>query len=218
MVGPQGPAGPTGPQGPPGPVNYPGTGSLSAAHTLAPPVAINLSTEGVSDWFAPANSVSGNYHSKMLGGQMAKSFDWVAAGQILFTQTGSFSVSSIPSDDASGLGLTSLTNDQGVLTSSASLKGFGFRLRAPASSTAVRTLKIYCSSFSTAFTLTAHLSDGSAADVTDTVDVGSDGYNYFVWTVTYQAARDGQEVEVSALVSTNYGFTPNVKFVAATLH
>ena len=208
--------GPVGPQGPSGPTNYPGSGSLNASHTLAPSSVINLSVEGARDWFAPAGSTSGNYHSKMLGGQIMKSFDWVTAGGAFFAQGSSYSINSAASDDATGLSLASFKTDQGMFMPGSGT-GFGFRLRAPANSSEVRTLKLYCSVFSGALTLTAHLSDGSAADVTDVVDVGAAGYNFFVWTVSYQSARDGQEVELSGILTTNRGSTPNVKFIAATL-
>jgi len=145
-----------------------------------------------------------------------KSFDWVTAGNTLFTQGSSHSINSAASDDAAGLSLASFTTDQGVFTSGSGTR-FGFRLRAPANSSEVRTLKVYCSVFSGALTLTARLTDGSAADVTDVVDVGAGGFNFFVWTITYQSARDGQEIELSGILTTNRGSRPNVRFVAATL-
>jgi hypothetical protein len=153
----------------------------------------------------------------MLGGQIMKSFDWITAGQNLFIQAGSFSLSSVASDDAFGTALKSLTTDQGVFTSSGLATGFGFRFRAPASNTGPRKLNIYCSVFSGGVTLTARLTDGSAADVTDIVDSGSGGYNYFVWTVNYESAHDGQELEISVVLTRNGGSSPNVKFAAATL-
>ncbi len=219
-TGDVGPQGPTGPQGPPGPELYPGTSSLVAWHTLSPIASVNVSTAGTKDWFAPGGTMPGNaasYHSKMLGGQILKSFDWVVGSANPFTQASPYSISSVASDDANGAELTSVTIDQGVFTPSASLTGFGFRFRAPASNGGVRKLNIYCSAFSAGVTLTAHLTDGSAPDVTDIVDTGSAGYNYFVWTINYQSARDGQELAISAIVTRNGGSSPNLKFVAATL-
>jgi len=214
--GPVGPIGPIGPQGPPGPVNYPGTGSLTVSHMISPNPVLNLSAEGTKDWFAPGGSTTGNVHSKLLGGRIMKSFDWVTDGQTLFTQPGSFSISSNTSDDAAGSRLTSSTTDQGLLTY-AGATGIGYRLRVPASSTGTRTLKIYSSVFSAAVTLTARFTDGSVADASDLVDAGTGGYNYFVWTISYQSAHDGEELEISAIITTNHGGTPNLKFAAATL-
>jgi hypothetical protein len=162
----------------------------------------------------------------MLGGQIQKSFDWVAAGQSLFgPQSGSFSLNSLASDDAAGTALTSVTTDQGILTGSSSAVGFGFRMRAPATAGGTRTLRIYGSVFSAAVSLSARLNDGSATLACDTgdqacetVDVGgSRGYAPFEWTITYQSARDGADLEVGVVVTKNYGSTPNVKFTAATL-
>jgi len=146
-----------------------------------------------------------------------KSFDWVTAGQNLFTQGSSYTISSLASDDSAGTALSSYATDQGVYTTG-SYTGFGFRFRARASSVGSQTLELYCSAYSAGVTLTAHLSDGSVADVTDVVDTLSGGYNYFVWTVNYQSARDGQELDISATVTTNHGNYPNLKFIAATLY
>jgi hypothetical protein len=178
---------------------------------------IDLSAEGTQDWFAPAGNTSGNYHSRAFGGEIMKSFDWITAGQNLFTQGSSFTVSSTASDDATGNALIAFSTDQGVYTTG-SASGFGFRFRVPANSTGTRTLKIYSSVFSGAATLTAHLTDGSAADVADVVDdQGAGGYNFFVWTINYESAHDGQELQVVVNLSTNYGNSPNIKFMAATL-
>ena len=188
------------------------------SHTISPNPVLNLSAEGTKDWFAPGGSTSLNYHSKLLGGRILKSFDWVTCGQTLFVQTGSFSISSSTSDDATNAsGLSSATMDQGVYTSSSSMIGFGYRFRVPASSGGTRTLKIYSSVFSAAVTLTARFTDGSSADVSDVVDVVPGGYNYFVWTINYQPAHDGEELQISAVVTANHGSSPNVKFAAATL-
>ena len=69
--------------------------------------------------------------------------------------------------------------------------------------------------------LTARLSDGSVVDVTDMVDSALGVTTYFVWTIDYQAARDGQELAISAIVNSNHGSSaagsPNVKITAATL-
>jgi hypothetical protein len=188
-------------------------------HTLSPIASINLSSEGTRDWFAPGGNLpSGavNYHSKLLGGQVMKSFDWIMAGQVSFTQGSSFAVTSLASDDSNGIAMRSVSSDQGVFTSGPST-GFGFRFRVPASNTGPRKLNIYCSAFSAGVTLTARLTDGSAADVTDVVDTGSGGFNYFSWTINYESAHDGQELEIAVVVTRNGGSSPNLKFAAATL-
>jgi hypothetical protein len=189
---------------------------------LAGTTAINLSADGARDWFAPAGNTGGNYHSKLLGGQMMKSFDWVnPLGTNLTTQSSSFAISSTTADDATGQGLVSLQTDQGVQTPGAAT-GFGLRFRVPAGNGFNRTLKVYCTTLSSSVTLTARLTDGSVVDATDLVD-SPNGMTatHFVWTVNYQAARDGEELEISVIVTTNHGSSSNgipiVKFAAATL-
>jgi hypothetical protein len=212
--GPKGDTGATGPQGPAGPVNYPGPASLSVSHQAVPGgLAIDLSAEGSRDWFAPGGSINGNYHSKMRGGEMMKSFDWVVANANLFTQSSAFFINSAASDDATGRALASFGTDQGLFVGSGA--GFGFRLHAPADASGSRRLRIYVSGFAAGITLTAHLTDESASDVMDSVDTGG-STTTFVWTLNYEAARDGQQLDISVITTANHG-SGNVKFIAATL-
>jgi len=185
------------------------------SHTMSPNPVVSLSAEGTRDWFAPGGTTNPNfYHAKLRGGQIMKSFDWVIAGQNLTYQGSSFNVNSMAADDFTGLALSSQT-DPGVFTG-VGATGFGFRLRVPAGSSGSRTLKVYGSAADVGVTLTAHLSDGSVADVRDIVDTGT-GSGFFVWTITYQSAYDGEELEISAVVTTSHGSSGNFKFTAATL-
>ena len=90
--------------------------------------------------------------------------------------------------------------------------GQGFSFTAPADTT-VRTLVVKVGGWSSGGTLTAHLSDGSAADFTDTSVMVSSQYdrNY---TLTYKAASAGQTLTVTWKMTTGNG---NVTLNAAAL-
>jgi hypothetical protein len=183
-------------------------------------MSVDLTAEGTKDWFAPAgNTGSSSFHGKLLGGQIIKSFDFVNGSAGLFAQGSSFTISSSASDDATGKAISNVGTDQGL--QSASATGFGFRFRVPADNRVSRRLKLYVSTLSATVMLTARLSDGSVVDASDMVDSALGITTYFVWTIDYQAARDGQELAISAIVTANHGSStagsPNVKITAATL-
>ena len=73
--------------------------------------------------------------------------------------------------------------------------GSGFQITAPADTTN-RTLTLYVGGWSSNGKLTAHLSDGSAADYVDSTFSGSGQYDA-TYTITYHAASAGQTLAVS---------------------
>jgi hypothetical protein len=91
--------------------------------------------------------------------------------------------------------------------------GQGFSITAPADTTS-RTLTVHVGGWSSGGTLTAHLSDGSAPDYTDTTAVVGTQYdrNY---TLTYAAASAGQTLSVSWVLTSGAG--GNVTLEAAAL-
>ena len=90
--------------------------------------------------------------------------------------------------------------------------GQGFSFTAPADTT-VRTLVVHVGGWSSGGMLTAHLSDGSAADFTDISSMVAGQYdrNY---TLTYTAASAGQMLTVTWKLTTANG---NVTLNAAAL-
>lgn len=202
---------------------YPGTGAAALSFS-SPSGALNLSTLGTRDWFAPGGISSQNYrvslgtaHSKILGGFVLVSFDWVSTtGWTAFTQASVYTLTTTATDDVANAPLSGASTDQGYDTSSILSVNVGYRLRVPAD-TYARTLTLYGSFFSCAATLTATPTDGSFATLTDTRDAGAAGTISYKWVITYNTARDGQELEVSVVVTTNHGSSPNFKFTAATL-
>jgi hypothetical protein len=91
--------------------------------------------------------------------------------------------------------------------------GQGFSITAPADTT-LRTLVVNVGGYNSGGMLTAHLSDGSAADFTDTPTTVGGQYdrNY---TLTYQAASAGQTLKVIWRMASGSG---NVTLNGAALH
>lgn len=209
----------------PGAPGYPGSGSLTVT-AAASPSTVNLTTEGTFDWFCPNGSVSPHpwptaTNMKKNSGtafMMADSFDWVTNGtQTTFTQIfGSPACSCTNTDNVTGVALTSVTTGQGVNSSASGANSYGFRLAVPAGQVS-RKLRIYMNVFSGTATCTASLSDGSAATATANVVSAAAANNESFFTITFNAARDGQVLTVTVLLTTNLGSSPDIKFMAATL-
>lgn len=197
-------------------------GALSVSQTnVNASVTVNLSTEGTKDWFAPGGSTanpprgSSGMHGRIIGGELLNGFDWVNV-QTLQTAGSNVTISSNAGDDISAP-LSSVTTAQQQTTGTNSgPTNWGFRLRCRAG-TASRTLKIYVKIGLVDITLTAHLSDGSAADVTSTLSTGNSST---VFVVTFNSATEGEELYVSVLVTGNHATAFNgayLMFTAATL-
>ncbi len=175
-------------------------GSVSGAGNSST-TAANLTTEGPSDWV-----------------------HWGDAG--LNRKAGV--TPQISNDTAIGAGALKYSNDprplswsDGTPTVSASNNtdglyisgiGQGFSLTAPADTT-TRTLVVHVGGWSSGGTLTAHLSDRSAADFVSTTTVAPGQYdrNY---TLSYNAGSPGQSLTVTWVMSSGTG---NVSLNAAAL-
>jgi hypothetical protein len=168
--------------------------------------AVNLATEGPADWIdwgtaGPTRKVS--------GGSQLSTFTVVGSGSVL-----------IYNDDprllswTGGTPTASRTNDP-----SGSFifgTGNGFAITAPADTTQ-RTVVVHVGGYQSGGMLTAHLSDGSAVDYTNTSATASDQYdrNY---TLTYRAGAAGQTLRVTWTMATSGGSNGNVNISAAALN
>lgn len=203
---------------------YPGVGSLSAT-SAASPSTVNLTTEGTLDWICPNGTVvtppNGNMKKTSgTGFLLDTTFAWSNGSGTINTFTQNFTnpaVSATVADDLLGRGLSGAIAGQGIDSATAGALSFGFRLAVPAGQVS-RTLKIYMSVWSGTATCTASLSDGSAANATATVAAAASTQTEGFFTIVFNAGRDGQMLTVSVLLTTNNANTPNVKFMAATLH
>ncbi|MGA7937541.1 MAG: Ig-like domain-containing protein [Kovacikia sp.] len=169
-----------------------GTGASSSA-------TVNLTTDGTTDWA----HWSGYDHKASGGSQISN-----------YTVIGSGTVNTYTND------LRTLTWSDGTPTASGSNKNGiyiagtnnGFQITAPADSTQ-RTLKVYVGGWNSGGTLTAQLSDGSAANYVNTANSSTGQYNA-VYTLTYKAASALQTISVRWVQASGTG---NVTLQAATM-
>jgi hypothetical protein len=216
----------------------PTAGSLTGAQAAAPST-LNLSTEGTKDWLAFTGTATTNplfddglWNWKVLGGYLRRAirFIYPAATTTLSTNTSStLSLSATAGDDGAASGtaaaqpLSASTNTM-IETSNTGTPytNWGFALEVPADTTS-RTLRLYAGfspsggSVSGTMTVTARLSDGSAADVTQTVTTSVSGVAWYKFTFVFNAASGGQRLNVSAMI-TGFGDSgTRIGFQAATL-
>ncbi len=176
-------------------------GSLTGSVTTAS-AAVNLTTEGTTDWIhwgdTAVNRKSG------VTPQLSTYTIIGTAPAILSTDLRRVSwTDGTPTPIAS-----SDTNDVFVYGI-----GDGFSFTAPADTT-TRKLVVHVSGWNGAGTLTAHLSDESAADYTDTA-AGSAGHYDGNYTLTYTAGSPGQTLTVTWTLTS--GTTGHVGVQAAAL-
>jgi RHS repeat-associated protein len=182
------------------------------ASAAAPGSAVNLSTEGTTDWahWGLTNASSFNHKSGVtaqistfspVGGGTAQRFD---DNPTSYTWTGGTPTSSA-TNSPTGLYIVGLNK--------------GFQLTVPADTTP-RTLKLYVGGWGAQAKFEVSLSDQSAASYTDTSfnDSGSgDGTNR-VYTLTYQAASPNQTLTLTWTVTgMNDAQWGNVSLQGATL-
>ena len=164
--------------------------------------AVNLTTEGASDW--------------VHWGDATLSRKAAPAQLSTYTQVGNSGAARY-SNDLRPISWTdgaptasSATNRNGLYISG---RNNGFSILAPADPT-LRTLVVHVGGWASSGTLTAHLSDGSTADFTDTTAAAASQYdrNY---TLTYASLSTGQTLRVTWVMASTGG--GNVTLNAAAL-
>ena len=155
--------------------------------------AVNLTSEGTTDW---EHWGDGSLNRKT--GVTPQLSDYAVVGT---GTASSYSTDPRPSSWTDGTPLTASSNN----TNEALIQGVGqgFSFQAPAD-TGARTLVVHVGGDNSGGTLTAHLSDGSAADFTDVTTVVSGPYdrNY---TLTYHAASAQQTLTVTWTMTSGTG-------------
>ena len=180
-------------------------GSLSGSVTTSG-ATVNLATEGTADWI---HWGSGGVNRKAGGGAQLSDFTMVGPGSVL-----------VYDDDPRLMSWTGGTPTASRLNDPTGSfifgTGNGFTFTAPADTTQ-RTLIVHVGGFQSGGTLTAHLSDGSAVDYTNTSPTADDQYdrNY---TLTYQAGTSGQTLRVTWTMVTSGSSNGNVTISAAALN
>ncbi len=174
-----------------------------------PPSAVNLSTEGTTDWAHWGLTTASSFNHKSGVTQQISNYTLIgstAAGRfndsrVAYTWTGGTPTASASSSIA-GLYFTGI--------------GDGYQLSVPAATTD-RTLKLYLGVYNAKGTLEAKLSDGSVPSYVAVLD-NSTGSTDRVVTITYHADGTGVNLLVSFTVADNYGSVwGNVTLQAATL-
>jgi hypothetical protein len=161
---------------------------------------VNLATEGTSDW-----AHWYGYDHKSSGGSKISNYTIVGTG----------SVSNYTNDPrtctwSSGTPTASGSNRNGIYITGV---GKGFQITAPADLTQ-RTLKVYVGGWKSGGTLTATLSDGSAASYSNTSFSSASVQYDAVYTLTYKAASAGKLLTVKWVQASGTG---NVTLQGATL-
>ncbi|MGC4038461.1 MAG: Ig-like domain-containing protein [Chitinophagaceae bacterium] len=177
----------------------PVTGSLTGTG-VASSATVNLTTEGTGDW-----AHWYGYDHKAAGGSKISNYSLVGTG----------TVSNYTNDPRTctwtdGTPTTSGSNKNGIYITGI---GKGFQITAPADLTQ-RTLKVYVGGWRSGGTLTATLSDGSAASYSNSSYSSSTGQYNAVYTLTYKAAAAGKLLTVKWVQASGTG---NVTLQAATV-
>jgi hypothetical protein len=170
-----------------------------SGQVAASSAAISLSATGVTDW-----AHWPGYDHKASGGSRISTYTKIGNG-VIYTYTNDLRTLSWNDGTPNVAG----ANPSGVYIAGV---GNGFAITAPADTT-TRTLAVYVGGWWSAGKLTAHLSNGTAADYVDTSLSGSGQYNG-VYTLTYRAPSAGQQLSVTWTQSSGLG---NVTLQGAAL-
>jgi hypothetical protein len=179
-----------------------GSGSLSGAG-VSSTTAVNLTTVGTVDWIHWGD---GSVNRKAGVTPQLSTYATVPGGN-----AGTYTNDRRPMSWTDGTTTVSSSNNtNGVFIWSV---GQGFSITAPADTT-TRTLVVYAGGWASGGTLTARLSDGSAANFTDVTAMSGNQYDR-TYTLTYSASKSAQTLTVTWIQSSGTG---NVTLNAAALH
>jgi hypothetical protein len=171
-----------------------GGGSLSGSGA-ALTANVNLTAEGTTDWAHWGLGDTTGFNHKAGVTQQISNFTLLGSSLSAISEpTYAFSWTNDGPPPH-----TSATTNQYVATNTFAGAGDGFQLTVPAD-TSTRTLKLYVIATHATGYLTARLSDGSAADYTNTTTAASpSSTKHFVYTINYHAASDdaGQKLTLT---------------------
>jgi hypothetical protein len=180
----------------------PPTGLLTGSIAITAGPTIDLSAEGTADWAHWGTVNKNSFDHKNIMTSLLSDFTPLVANETT-TQLGMYALGFTWNDGTPTASATNSTT--GVYTSG---NGTGFRISAPADLT-TRTLRFYCGGQQSSATVTAHLTDASAADYTTTTmsGAGDTGMQFErLVTVVYHAASAGQTLTITWQQVTSGGF------------
>jgi parallel beta-helix repeat protein len=191
-------------------VNAPASGGSVAGTALTAAASYNLTALGTSDWAHWGLNGSGSaFDHKATGNSQISIVTAVGAGGY-----GGYSDSSRTVSWTDGMPVASDTADHGYIWANNAL-GAGYSFTVPASTT-THTVYVYLGGYSSGGTLTAHLSDTSAADYS--VSISGAAHYSDVVAITYNAASAGQSLTLTYVKSQNISGTGgSVDLIAAWL-
>jgi len=183
------------------------TGSLTGSKAAASTGIYNLTSLGTTDWA----HWTGTYIHKSSGGSKISDITQIGGGTY-----GTWHDTNRNVSWTGGTPTASSTDDTNYLWCNGTT-GQGWTFTVPADTTS-RTLNILCggSTSGAATKIVAHLSDGSAADYTNTQTSTGTAYTY-LYTITYNAASAGKTLTITLTKNdSNYG--TSVDLDSAWLH
>ena len=189
-------------------------GSLSALINPTAGTTVNLTAEGVLDWSHWGINNLVQDHKAVSGAPVGLISDQTLVG---VTGSGAYGDNRVAYTWTDGTPTATATDS----TTGIYEAGGSFTFTAPAG-TAARLLKVYVGGVTAGTTFTAHLSDGSAPDYTDStlnsaadVTFAPDGNHFYgVYTILYKAASASQTLTITYTQTAGSG---NITLQAATL-
>jgi hypothetical protein len=190
-------------------VTQPSGGSLVGSYSTAA-ASYNLTTLGTTDWAHwGRGGTSKNFDHDKSGGSQISNVTKLGSGSY-----GGYTYSARKVIWTNGTPTASNSGDDGYIWANNAI-GAGYSFTVPASTTS-HTLYIYLGGASSGGTLTAHLSDSSAANYTATIS-GSSNYQDVV-KLTFNAASASQTLTISWVKSQTIGSASgSVDLIAAWL-
>ncbi len=183
------------------------SGVLSGGGAAAP-ASVNLTGEGTADWARWGLTNVASFDHKAGVTQQIGTYSLLNGGKVAWR-----------SDTDPLFSWTDGTPDMVVTNSGATLilsgAGHGYRISVPAGTT-TQTLRLYVGLYRAQGQLTAALSDGSAATLTESPVDNATGNSRLVYTISYRAASQGQTLTLTWTMLASHG-SGNVSLQAASL-
>ncbi|GCE02974.1 CARDB domain-containing protein [Dictyobacter aurantiacus] len=171
------------------------------------PASVNLTSEGTLDWAHWGLSTASDFNHKAGVTQQISNYTVVQAGYV-----GQYGKDSPAVSWSDGSPTASATTGNGIYLGPY-VANAGFSITVPASTTP-ETLRIYLGTYQSQVSFHASLSDGIAADYSDSTLIDRVGSSQALYTLTFQASRPNQTLTVTFIDAT---FTGNISLQAATL-
>jgi hypothetical protein len=200
-------------------------GSISLFASQGNLQAINLSTEGLVDWFATINSLSGAAGGSLIckggtsfAGLLRKSFVLIGLNANFGPQGGSGLTMHSDATDSAGAPQIAVNSFEAIGSGNNPMLNYGFEIEAPASKTTVRNLNLYIPAIngnvgnSVTFGLIARLSDDSGeVDLSQTqIDFNEAVVSVYKANFQFKSANAGAKLRVQGFVT---GVTGTPQFV-----